>query len=102
MLQSLFPPIPDATAGIVTNCIENCASEGTNVSIKLNLKYFSDMICNPRPILFFLSNACRAYGGEERRIKVLVEKPEGKRQLGRHRLKWEDNINLLAPELFFF
>jgi hypothetical protein len=31
----------------------------------------------------------------------LVGKPEGKRPLGRPRHKWEDNINLMAPELFF-
>jgi hypothetical protein len=32
------------------------------------------------------------YGGEERYIQVLVEKPEGKEPLGRSRLNWEDNI----------
>jgi hypothetical protein len=28
----------------------------------------------------------------------LVEKPEGKRQLGRTRLKWEDNIKMELQE----
>jgi hypothetical protein len=37
-----------------------------------------------------MSRACSAYGGEERR--VLVGKPEGKRPLGRTRLKREANI----------
>jgi hypothetical protein len=40
--------------------------------------------------------------GEGRGVyRVLVGKPEGKRPLGRPRHRWEDNINLLAPELFF-
>jgi len=39
-----------------------------------------------------LGGACSPYGREERRIKVLVRKPEGKRLLGRPRRRWEDNI----------
>jgi hypothetical protein len=36
--------------------------------------------------------------GEERGVhRVLVGKPEGKRPLGRHRHRWEDNINPLPP-----
>jgi len=31
-------------------------------------------------------------GGEERLYRVLVEKPEGKKPLGRPRRRWEDNI----------
>jgi hypothetical protein len=31
--------------------------------------------------------------------KVLVGKPEGKRPLGRPRLRWEDNINMNFQEL---
>jgi hypothetical protein len=30
--------------------------------------------------------------GEKRVYRVLVRKPEGERPLGRHRLRWEDNI----------
>jgi hypothetical protein len=39
---------------------------------------------------------------EERRgvYRVLVGKPQGKRPLGRPRHRWEDNINLLAPEFY--
>jgi len=33
-------------------------------------------------------------GGEERCIQVLVGKPEGKRPLGRPRLRWEDNTKM--------
>jgi hypothetical protein len=31
--------------------------------------------------------------------RLLVGKPEGKNPLGRHRRRWEDNINPLTPEL---
>ena len=37
--------------------------------------------------------ACSAYGG------VLVGKPEGKRPLGRLRLRWEDNIKMDIKEV---
>jgi hypothetical protein len=38
--------------------------------------------------------ACSTYGGEERCIQDLVGKTEGKRPLGRPRLRWEDKIDL--------
>jgi hypothetical protein len=38
--------------------------------------------------------------GEERGVhRVLVEKPEGKRPLGRPRLKWEHNIKMYLQEV---
>jgi hypothetical protein len=38
--------------------------------------------------------------GETRVVyKVLVGKPEGKRPLGRPRLRWEDNININFQEV---
>jgi hypothetical protein len=38
--------------------------------------------------------------GEERKVyKVLVGKPEGKRQLGRPRRKWEDGIRMDLGEI---
>jgi hypothetical protein len=38
--------------------------------------------------------------GERRGVyRVLVEKPEGKRPLGRPRLLWEDNIKMDLQEL---
>ena len=38
--------------------------------------------------------------GEDRGVhRVLVEKPEGKRPLGRPRLRWEDNIKLDLQEI---
>jgi hypothetical protein len=37
---------------------------------------------------------------EERSVyRVLVGKPEGKRSLGRHRCKWEDNIKMDLQEV---
>jgi hypothetical protein len=38
--------------------------------------------------------------GEGRGVyRVLVGKPEGKRPLGRHRRRWEDNIRLYLREI---
>jgi hypothetical protein len=38
--------------------------------------------------------------GEERGVNgVLVGTPEGKRPLGRHRGRWEDNIRMDLPEV---
>jgi hypothetical protein len=40
--------------------------------------------------------------GEERKVnKVLVEKPEGKRPLGRPRRRWEDGIRMDLREIGF-
>jgi hypothetical protein len=43
-----------------------------------------------------MGGTCSAYGREERRVvyKVLVEKSEGKRSLGRPRHRSEDNIKM--------
>jgi hypothetical protein len=43
--------------------------------------------------------ACRTYGGEERYIRVLVGKQEGKAPLGRHKVIWEDNIKMDVQEV---
>ena len=37
---------------------------------------------------------CSLCGGVERRIQVLVGKPEGKRPMGRTRRRWEDTIKI--------
>jgi hypothetical protein len=38
--------------------------------------------------------------GEERSVyRVLVGRPEGKRPLGRHRRRWEDNIKMDLREI---
>ena len=47
-----------------------------------------------------MGGACRADGGERRVVyRVLVGKPEGNRQLGRPRLRWEDNIKVDLQEV---
>jgi hypothetical protein len=38
-------------------------------------------------------------GGERKVYKVLVEKPEGKRPLGRPRRRWEDGISMNLREI---
>jgi len=39
-----------------------------------------------------MGGACGTYGREEIGYRVLIEKIEKKRPLGRPRCKWEDNI----------
>ena len=47
-----------------------------------------------------MDGACSTYGGEERHIyRVLLGKPERKRQLGRPRHRWEDNIKMDLQEV---
>jgi len=41
-----------------------------------------------------MGGACSAYRGRRGAYRVLVEKPEGKRPLGRPKCKWEDNIKM--------
>ena len=46
-----------------------------------------------------MGGACSAYGGEERIIRVLVGKPEGKRPLGRPRRRRENDIKMDLKEV---
>jgi hypothetical protein len=39
-----------------------------------------------------MGRACNTYGDKQNACRILVGKPEGKRQLGRLRHRWEDNI----------
>jgi hypothetical protein len=39
-----------------------------------------------------VDGTCSTYGGEKRFIQV--RKPEGKRQLGRSKRRWDDNIKI--------
>ena len=43
--------------------------------------------------------ACSTYGERRGIYGVLVEKPEGKRPLGRPRRRWEDNIKMDLEEV---
>ena len=40
-----------------------------------------------------IGGACSTYGERRGVYRILIGKPEGKRQLGRPRRRWEDNIN---------
>jgi len=46
-----------------------------------------------------MGGACGAYGGGRGVHRVLVGKPEGKRPLGRPRLRWKDNIKMDLQEV---
>ena len=41
-----------------------------------------------------IGGVCSSYGGRRGVYWVVVEKPEGKRPLGRPTLRWEDNIKM--------
>ena len=46
-----------------------------------------------------MGGECSTYGGQKRRIKLLVGKPEGKRPLRRPTCRWEDNIKMDLQEV---
>jgi hypothetical protein len=48
-----------------------------------------------------MGEACSAYGEGRGVYRVLVEKPEGKRPMGRPRHRWEDNIKMDLQEVEF-
>jgi hypothetical protein len=46
-----------------------------------------------------MGGKCSAYGGRENVYRVLVGKPEGKKPLGIHRRRWEENIKMDLQEV---
>jgi hypothetical protein len=46
-----------------------------------------------------MGGECSTHGRNEKLIKILVEKPEGKRTLGRPRRRWEGNIRMDLREM---
>jgi hypothetical protein len=46
-----------------------------------------------------MGGTCNTYGGEEKRYRVLVGKPEGKNPLGRPRRGWENSIMMDLQEV---
>jgi len=46
-----------------------------------------------------MGGACSTYGGRRGAYRVLVGTPEGKRPLGRPRLRWEVNIEMDIQEV---
>jgi len=72
---------------------------------KLHNEEHNDLYYSPNIIRVTKSRRMRWEGhvarmGERRGIyRVLVGKPEGKRPLGRHRRRWEDNIKMDLKEV---
>jgi len=72
---------------------------------KLHNEEFNDLYCSPNIVRVIKSRRMRWAGhvaclGERRGVYgVLVGKPEGKRQLGRPRHRWEDNIKVDLQEV---
>jgi len=66
---------------------------------KLNNEELNDMYCSPNIVRVIKSRTMRWAGHvarmEEKRglYRILLEKIEGNRSLGRHRRRWENNIN---------
>jgi hypothetical protein len=46
-----------------------------------------------------MNRARSTYGARRGAYRVLIWKPEGRRQLGRPRLRWEDNIKMDLREV---
>jgi len=67
---------------------------------KLHNGELNDLYCSPSIVWVIKSSRIRwaqyvARMGERRGVhRVSVEKPEGKRPLGRHRHRWKDNIKM--------
>ena len=72
---------------------------------KLQNAELSDLYCSPNIVRVIKSRRMSWAGhvarmGEKRGVyRVLVGKPEGKRPLGRPRLRWEDNIKIDLQEV---
>ena len=74
--------------------------EVTGVWRKLHNEEFNDLYSSPNIVRVIISRRIRWAGhvacmGEMRGVyRVLVGKPEGRRPLGRPKLRWEDNIKV--------
>ena len=72
---------------------------------KLHNEELNDLYCSPNIVRVIKSRIMRWAGhvarmGESRGVyRVLVGKPEGKRPLGRHSRRWEDNIKMDLHEV---
>jgi hypothetical protein len=72
---------------------------------KLHNEKLNDLLSLPKMVRVVKSRQMKWAGhvacmGENRNVhRVLVEKPEGKRPLGRPRCKWEDNIKMDLQEV---
>jgi hypothetical protein len=48
-----------------------------------------------------MGGACGSHGEVRGAYNILVGRPEGRRQLGRPRRRWEDNIRMYLREIGF-
>jgi hypothetical protein len=46
-----------------------------------------------------MGSTCNTHGSMKNYYKVLIEKPEKMRPLGRHRCRWRDNIRMELKEI---
>ena len=46
-----------------------------------------------------MGGACSTFGRQKKCVRGAVKRPERKREFGRPRLKWEDNIEINLKEL---
>jgi len=46
-----------------------------------------------------MGKKCRTHGTDENAYNILVGKPEGKRLLGRPRVRWEDTVRMDLREI---
>ena len=85
---------------MLTRIFEPKRDEVTREWRKLHSEELNDLYCSPNIVRVIRSRRMRWAGhvvrmGERRGVySVLVGKPEGKRPLGRPRLRWEDNIKI--------
>ena len=81
------------------------SDEVTRERRKLHNEELNDLYCSPNVVRVIKSRRMRWAGyvasmGEKRGVyRVLVGKPEGKRQIGRPSLRWEDNIKMHLQEV---
>jgi len=79
--------------------------EVTGKRRKIHNEELNDLYCSPNIVRVVKSRRVRLVGrvarlGERRdAYRVMVGKPEGKRPLGRPRLRWEDNIKMDFQEV---
>jgi hypothetical protein len=59
---------------------------------------FYSFLSNKKSIMRWVG-LCSVYGERRGVYRGLVGKPEGKRPLGRHRRRWEDNIKMDLQEV---